>query len=68
MDYNTTPLVDSLNVPPKHNYSVGIDNDGNTVLKLYSGNMISSMSLSPTGVRQLIRMLEATLPEVDDWK
>lgn len=68
MDYNTTPLVDSVKVSPKHDYSVGIDYEGNTVLKLYSGNTAMSMTLSQSGVRQLVRMLEATLPDADDWK
>ena len=58
-----TPKVDSVKVAPKHDYSVGIDDDGNTVLKLHSGITTMSMTLSHSGVRQLIRMLEATLPD-----
>ena len=59
----STTKVDSVKVPPKHDYSVGIDDEGNTVLKLHSGITTMSMTLSPSGVRRLIRMLEATLPE-----
>ena len=58
-----TPKVDSVKVAPKHDYSVGIDDDGNTVLKLHSGITTMSMTLSHSGVRQLVRMLEATLPD-----
>ena len=68
--YNVpTPNVDSVKVPPKHDYSVGIDDEGDTVLKLHSGNTTMSMTLSPSGVRRIIRLLEATIPESgDDWK
>lgn len=68
MDYNTTPLVDSVKVSPKHDYSVGIDDDGNTVLSMHSGNTTMFLTLTQSGVRKLVRMLEATLPDADDWK
>jgi len=65
-DYKTTtPKVDEVNVPGKHTYSVGIDNEGNTALKLQSDFGTTTLTLNEYGVRQLIRMLEATLPEDD---
>ena len=67
-DYQTTPLVDSVPISNKNGYTVGMDDDNNTVLKLNVGNAVTTMTLSPTGTRQLIRMLKATLPEEDDWK
>jgi hypothetical protein len=62
-----TPLIDSVKVP-SNGYTVGLDDENNTVLKLHVGAAYTTMTLSPTGTRQLIRMLEATLPESDDWK
>ena len=62
-DYKmTTPRVDEVNIPSKHTYSVGIDNDGNTALKLQNNFGTTTLTLNEHGVRQLIRMLEATLP------
>ena len=46
-------------------YTVGRTNGGQTVLRLNDENGYSSMSLTmnPSAVRQMIRMLEATLVE-----
>jgi hypothetical protein len=67
-DYHVpTPLVDSVKVP-SNGYTVGLDDKSNTVLKLHQGSVTSTMSLTAAETRRLIRMLEATLPEVDDWK
>jgi len=59
----TTPKVDDVNIPGKHTYSVGIDDDGNTAIKLQNDFGVTTLTLNERGVRQLIRMLEATLPE-----
>jgi len=67
-DYLSTPLVDSVPVSNKNGYTVGMDDENNTVLKLHVGAAYTTMTLSPSGTRQLIRMLKATLPEEDDWK
>lgn len=68
MNYNTTPLVDQVTVTPKSDYTVGFDDDGHTVLRITSDNLCSTMTLTPTAVHRLIRMLRATLPDEDDWK
>jgi len=63
MDYNTTTLVDKVKIPLRSDYTVGFDDDGNTVLKITSDSLCSTLTLPPTAVHKLIRMLEATLPE-----
>ncbi len=68
MDYNITPLVDKIRVSPKSDYTVGFDDDGHTVLKITSDSLCSTLTLTPSAVHKLIRMLEATLPNADDWK
>jgi hypothetical protein len=68
MDYNTTPSVDNVKVDPKNSYTVGFDNEGDTVLRISSNSLVSTITLTPSGVQRLIRMLEATLPNADDWK
>jgi len=62
-----TPLVDSIKIP-SNGYTVGMDDHNNTVLKLHQGSVTSTMTLTATETRRLIRMLEATLSESDDWK
>lgn len=47
---------------PKHSYTVGINESGETVLKLQTESGTTTMTLSPSGTIGLIRLLEATLP------
>jgi hypothetical protein len=44
-------------------YSVGINDEGNTVLTLGDQGYTSKLTMNYDGVIQLIRLLEATLPE-----
>jgi len=44
-------------------YSVGINEDGNTVLTLGDQGYTSKLTMTYAGVIQMIRLLEATLPE-----
>jgi len=37
-------------------------------LKITSDSLCSTLTLTPSSVHKLIRMLEATLPNADDWK
>ena len=67
-DYQSTPLVDSVPISNKNGYTVGMDDENNTVLRLQAGLATTTMTLTPSGTRQLIRMLRATLPDEDDWK
>jgi len=44
-------------------YSVGINDEGNTVLTLSDQGYTSKITMNTAGVIQMIRLLEATLPE-----
>jgi hypothetical protein len=69
--YNvSTPKTDSVKVKSRFSYSVGLDEENNTVLKLQcEGTGTTTLTLNQAGVRRLIRLLEATIPESgDDWK
>jgi len=44
-------------------YSVGINDEGNTVLTLGDQGYTSKLTMNHAGVIQMIRLLEATLPE-----
>lgn len=45
------------------NYTVGSTDSGNTVLRIPASNGLwASVKLQPESVKQLIRLLEATLP------
>jgi len=43
-------------------YTVGLDEHGNTILKVGT-DFTTTMTMTTAGVIQLIRLLEATLPE-----
>jgi hypothetical protein len=47
-------------------YTVGVDNDAQTVLKVSCNGSTITLTMGEAGVVQLIRLLEATLPEQDD--
>jgi hypothetical protein len=49
-------------------YSVGITEDGRTVLTLGDEGYTSKHTMNYDGVIQLIRLLEATLPELPEYK
>ena len=49
-------------------YSVGITEDGRTVLTLGEQGYTSKLTMNYEGVIQLIRLLEATLPEYKEEK
>ena len=49
-------------------YSVGITEDGRTVLTLGDEGYTSKLTMNYDGVIQLIRLLEATLPEYKEEK
>lgn len=66
--------VPILDMPPRDTvkkvrdtYSVGYI-DGNTILKLTSGDLTLALTLSPSEVRRLIRLLEATMDETENVK
>jgi hypothetical protein len=49
-------------------YSVGINEEGKTVLTLGEQGYTSKLTMNYDGVIQLIRLLEATLPEYKEEK
>jgi hypothetical protein len=44
-------------------YSVGINVQGLTQVKFHDANTTMTLTLTPEGVNQMIRLLSATLPE-----
>lgn len=42
-------------------YSVGVNEDGNAMLKISVDDTTATLTLTPAGVRQMIRLLTATL-------
>ena len=47
-------------------YTVGTTPSGQTVLKINAENNVMTLTMNDVAVRQMIRMLEATLPEGDN--
>ena len=44
-------------------YTVGKTTDGKTIVKMFGDGIITTMTLSEDGVRQLIKLLESTIDE-----
>lgn len=44
-------------------YTVGVNNEGSTVLKMTTNYNTVTLTMNEVGTRQLIRLLEATLEE-----
>jgi hypothetical protein len=42
-------------------YTVGIANNGNTMLQLQCNGSITTLTMNKSSVRQMVRLLEATL-------
>jgi peroxiredoxin len=68
---STMPEVPKAQTPTVDNsrdfYRIGVTNDGRTILTVISdGGFALSLWLNSAGVRQMIRLLEATLSEDDD--
>jgi hypothetical protein len=51
---------------PKHSYTVGVNESGETVLMLKTESGTTTMTLNRSGTISLIRLLEATLPIEDE--
>lgn len=56
------PKITSSEIKDSH-YSVGVNDQGLTQLKLFDGNTTTTLTLTQDGVNQMIRLLSATLPE-----
>lgn len=60
----TEPLPTIEILKPSGNYSVGITDDGSTMLTLHqSTGMSMTLTLNDVGTKQLIKLLAATLSE-----
>lgn len=46
-------------------YTIGIDLEGNTIVRLQSDDTNMTLTLTPYSVRKMIQMLEATLDDED---
>lgn len=58
-----TPI--STWVPNQMGYSVGVNDEGSTVLKMGDTGMITTMTMNEVAVIQMIRLLAATLDSFD---
>ena len=47
-------------------YTIGPTSDGKTVLKITNGYSIMSLTMSEAAVRQMIRLLEASISETEE--
>ena len=47
-------------------YTVGVNNEGSTVLKMTTSYNTVTLTMNEFGTRQLIRLLEATLTEEEE--
>jgi hypothetical protein len=48
-------------------YTVGVDNSGNTIIRVLCNNTTTTLTLNRGSLQQLIRLLEATMEDdVDD--
>jgi hypothetical protein len=47
-------------------YTVGVNNEGSTVLKITTGYSTSTLTMNEVGTRRLIKLLQATLAEEDE--
>ena len=61
----STPKYEEIKVPKVENndgYTVGVSNDGETMLNVTSRYTTISLTMGEFSTRRLIRLLEATLP------
>ena len=59
--FKPVPKVDNFS-----GYTVGVTNDDRTILKLSTGYSSLDLLLTDSGVRLLVKLLEATLREEND--
>lgn len=61
--YPAMPKVKPAKTDIRPDYSVGVNNCGGAVLMLCSEGTTLTLSMTEFGTRQLIKLLEATLPD-----
>jgi hypothetical protein len=65
----TTPIIPDTpaeTAMSESGYTVGVDSNAQTVLKVSCNGSVITLTMGEAGTRQLIRLLEATLPEDED--
>ena len=63
-DIKESAYVTPAKLPAECHYTVGTDSDGSVVLRVGGTiNGTTTLTMNDVGTRQLIRMLEAALPE-----
>ena len=65
--YSVPPMPEVTLPASTCHYTVGTTTDGKTILRVGDGYYMS-LTMNEAGTRQLIRILEATLPEGDEVK
>lgn len=66
---NPVPVMPVVHEPAEVDdgcYTVGVTNDNRTVMKVTAGYATLELSLNNAAVRQMIRLLEATIREEND--
>lgn len=61
--YQVPPMPEVKPPAEECPYTIGPTSDGRTVLKITNGYSIMSLTMSEAAVRQMIRLLEATVSE-----
>lgn len=61
-DPTTYPPMPKVRVPSENGYTIGMDDQDNTILRLTCDYSTTTLTMTQSGVRQMIRLLEATLP------
>lgn len=62
-DLKTQELIREKNSDEQDWYRVGCTNDGRTTLTLRNGPASMTLTMTEHGVKRLIKLLEATLPQ-----
>jgi hypothetical protein len=63
---STYPDVPMVKLPSENGYTIGVDDDGATILRLTCDYSTTTLTMNKSGVRQMIRLLEATLVKDTD--
>jgi hypothetical protein len=58
---STYPDVPKVTLPSENGYTIGVDDCGSTILRLTCDYSSTTLTMNKAGVRQMIRLLEATL-------
>jgi hypothetical protein len=66
-DYPEVPAVKApVRSYPDDGYTVGVNDDGDTILKVTCNYSTTTLTMNTAGVLQMIRLLEATISQEDE--